>query len=66
MSEEKGIWLITEETEESVEEEAVRGGKWGRNTGAEYDNPRADAEKIKKIHQVTTNYQKFAYFIYRT
>ncbi|MGK7899215.1 MAG: hypothetical protein AB4372_37765 [Xenococcus sp. (in: cyanobacteria)] len=54
MSEEKGIWLITEETEESVVEEPVRGGKWGRDTGADYDDPYADAEKIRKIHRKRT------------
>ena len=53
MSEEKSIWLITEETEEIVEEE-VRGGKWGRDTGADYDDPYADREVIKKIHRKRT------------
>ena len=54
MLEEKGIWLITEEIEESVAEEPVRGGKWGRDTGAGYNDPYADAEKIKKIHRKRT------------
>ncbi len=54
MSEEKSIWLITEETEEIVEEEGVRGGKWGRDTGADYDDPYADREVIKKIHRRRT------------
>ncbi len=55
MSDEKGIWLITEEIDESVEEkEPVRGGKWGRNTGAEYNDPYADAAKIKKTHRKRT------------
>ncbi|MDJ0898003.1 MAG: hypothetical protein QNJ55_04270 [Xenococcus sp. MO_188.B8] len=54
MSKEKGIWLITEETEEAVAEEPVRGGKGGRDTGAEYNDPYADTEKIKKIHRKRT------------
>ena len=54
MSAEKSIWLITEETEEIVEEEGVRGGKWGRDTGADYDDPYADREVIKKIHRKRT------------
>ena len=36
MSEEKGIWLITEET---VAEEEVSGGKWGRESGSTYGEP---------------------------
>lgn len=39
MSESKGIWLITEETETIAEEETVRGGKWGRDSGATYGEP---------------------------
>lgn len=53
MSEEKSIWLITEETEEIVEEEA-RGGKWGRDSGASYNDPYADSIVIQKIHRKRT------------
>ena len=51
MSEDKGIWLITEE---EVEEEEVSGSKWGRDRGADYNDPQADGEAIRKIHRKRT------------